>query len=408
MTPPGPWPPGDDPEEGGGQLPPPEERTWRHPSELSSAGGTGLPGAGGAFGGPGYFGPGSPDWLAQRQRRRQRLMGAVGSVALMGAVGSLVLLWTVSSGLVALTAGGRGPTPSTAVTDLTSLRGSVPQSAVPAVHAMVALEVARPGGAVAVTGVVVGPGGLVAAPAQPFEGARPTVTVEAPRGEIPATEVALDPGSDLALVRVHERAPAAPMAPDAAPAADQPALVVSLTGAREGRPVVHWSTTTIHAVGSTVPGGDALADILTRVPPRTAASGALLLDARGDVLGMLEPAARPNVATRVSGFVPGPVLLGVTDQLRATGTVRHGWLDVMAADATSPTGAVVTAVDPRGAAAGSLQPGDVIESVSGQPVRSEAELRTLLYALPPGTTVALGVVRHGYPGMVTVSLGRLP
>jgi serine protease Do len=65
-------------------------------------------------------------------------------------------------------------------------------------------------------------------------------------------------------------------------------------------------------------------------------------------------------------------------------------------------------VDPAGAGAGALRPGDVIVTLSGEPVRSVAELRTRLYVLPAGASVALEVFRQGHRTAVDVELGSSP
>jgi PDZ domain-containing protein len=61
--------------------------------------------------------------------------------------------------------------------------------------------------------------------------------------------------------------------------------------------------------------------------------------------------------------------------------------------ATTPTGALISAVAPDTPAAGKLQPADVIVSVDGERVRSPAGLRRLLRRGSPGQTVSLTVRR---------------
>jgi serine protease Do len=65
-------------------------------------------------------------------------------------------------------------------------------------------------------------------------------------------------------------------------------------------------------------------------------------------------------------------------------------------------GAVVTAVDPDGPAAGSLRAGDVILQVNRQPVASASEASQVLRAVPAGRTVAMRMLRAGEEQFVTV------
>jgi S1-C subfamily serine protease len=176
-----------------------------------------------------------------------------------------------------------------------------------------------------------------------------------------------------------------------------------------------WSTGTVDAVPTAVPSGGAKGKAGIAVTASTAdrTPGAPLLDPGGAVLGILDGAIGGTSGTHV--FLPEQLVLGVADQLVATGTVRHGWLDVSGRSAATTVashhvvaGAVVGAVDPQGAAAGVLRSGDVIVGVSGAPVRNMAELRTRLYVLPPGASVTLDVWRGTELLTVPVELAGTP
>lgn len=163
-------------------------------------------------------------------------------------------------------------------------------------------------------------------------------------------------------------------------------------------------------------------------------AGQPLVDADGEILGILDQsgaAAGPGVARP---YLPAPLVVGVAKELAMTGKVRHGWLGLQGQDAsaTGPTtvsdipqttttyttsavsaeppvqGAQVVAVDPGGPAAGALQPGDVIVALDGQPVRSMAELRARLYVLQPGTRATVTVERSGKSVTAVVELSPSP
>jgi S1-C subfamily serine protease len=66
---------------------------------------------------------------------------------------------------------------------------------------------------------------------------------------------------------------------------------------------------------------------------------------------------------------------------------------------------LVDTVQPNGAAAqAGIQVGDSIVDIDGRPVRSLADLRTRLYADPPGATVTVTYDRNGTTATVGVEL----
>jgi putative serine protease PepD len=143
-------------------------------------------------------------------------------------------------------------------------------------------------------------------------------------------------------------------------------------------------------------------------------AGELLVARNGGVIGILQPASTTAPSTGSTGFMPASLFLGVSSDLARWGVVHHGWLDVTARDATASSGksqaqgAVVVSVSPTGPAAGTLQPGDVIDSVGGAPVRSMAELRARLYVLAAGEPVTIGFRRDGASTTAEVDLASSP
>jgi S1-C subfamily serine protease len=103
-------------------------------------------------------------------------------------------------------------------------------------------------------------------------------------------------------------------------------------------------------------------------------------------------------------FLPGQFVLQVARELMANnGQILHGWLGIKGSNNRTgkPKGALVTAVEPAGAAKDHLKAGDVIEAVDGRRVRSMADLRSRLYLLAPGAWVDLRIQRHA----TTVTVG---
>ncbi len=385
----------------------PDDRLWRHPSELASAG---LPSA--------LQPPGQPDPASQRRRaRRPRsatapAAAAVGSgtvvrprdrlvpVVLAGTVGALL-----TAGLLALTGSfDRGLAPAPAAGPATSSTMALAvrsQAAAPGVAdladrlrpSLLALAGTtadgRParGTAIAIrTGHVVTAARLVAG-SGPLE-----VLVEGVgrRGTI----VGADADTDLAVVAV-EGGGLKPVSWGAA--ADlrpgDPAVAVSSPPGGEPGPtvtagVVSGINRTLAAAGTELRG---LLQVDRPVPTEGAGGG--LVDQAGALVGVTLPAA----ASAPFGYaVPAEVAKDVVRQLLARGRVARAWLGVEGGDRGVSGGAVVQRVRPGSpAAAAGLLEGDVVTAINGRTIPSMGMLLLALRLHQPGETVRLLVVRAG-------------
>jgi len=132
----------------------------------------------------------------------------------------------------------------------------------------------------------------------------------------------------------------------------------------------------------------------------------------------LEESARNGTST-MAVFLPAELVLGVARQLVDWGTVDHGWLGVQTSDAVSTTvtastsngatppliGARLDSIESQSPAADSdLEPGDVITAIDSSSVHSDTELRTRLYAEPPGETLQVTFDRDGVSMTTSVML----
>lgn len=392
---------------------PPEDRLWRHPSEVVAS-----PGPGTAPGGPAQ-GSGRARGAGATGPHRRRaiasvLVGTTAAAAVV--VGVLLLVESGSPGPPNPLATANPPT-TTALTEA----GAVPAADEGARQSMVALETSTAKGPVDACAVAVAEGGLLATTADAVRGARSITAVTADGVHERATVVATDPTSDLALLRVSTDLPVAHFVDDGDVQAGRPGIALAVTPGGSGADTM-WSEGTVEAVGSTVDAGAAsdMAAVDATTPGLPTMAGALLLDPQGDVLGILDAsgAAGPDHSTT---FLPAELVLGVSGELASTGKVAHGWLEISARDAVMPTpsgttttvadslsGAMVDAVDPHGVSADLLKTGDVIVGADGAPVRTMAELRTRLYVLGPGTPVQLSLWRAGKPMTVEVDLSASP
>jgi putative serine protease PepD len=417
VTPPGPGPPQGDPNdpsqysrEGHGEEPghgphdevlkgwlAPEERLWRHPSELS-----------GVARDAGFF-LADADHLAFAATRRPWAMGLVGAGAAAAVVVGVVLMNTIGTD-GRDTPAGRSLGPTTTTVSLTSSTASAEQS-------LVTLQITSASGTSLGCGVAVAQGGLIATTADAMAGATAMTATTWSGHREPARLVALDRDSDVALLRIADDVPVPHFVDDVSMASGLQAMVVSVAPSPRSAAVIPmWAPGTVDAVGALVQGGGAsgMAGIAANTAALQGQAGALLLETNGSVVGLLDKSGSWDGAPGDEVFLPAPLLLGVSSELATTGKVRHGWLGVSGQDAPSaagtaiPVGALLVSVNAQGPAASVLRPGDVVQAVGVEPVRSMAELRSRLYVLAPGTPVRLVVLRDHTKMTVEVELSSSP
>ncbi len=376
----------------------PDDRLWRHPSEV----GMDRPAAAPA-----------PVRLAAPPRHPARgaLMVLVGLVAVVAAMASVAFLLSPVS---QRTPGSGAPATATDM-PLTTLAGTqvaVPAAAQAAGRSMVELQASTAHGRVTLVGVAVAEGGLVATTADSLGGVRQLTAVGPHGARQRASVVALDSASDVALVDVPQDLPVAPFSDDGALAPGAGDLTLGFVPTADAAPAVHCTSGAITGVGGALATGPAtgMASITSSPPPASAGgsvavAGQPLLDARGSVVGLLYGPAGDGT------FLPASLVVGVADDLRSHDKVVPGWLGVSGGDAAGgggAGGATVESVTPGGPADHArIQPGQVILAVNAAPVRTMAELRARLYVLPPGSVVTLSVAQAGgAAGSATVKLGR--
>jgi len=149
-------------------------------------------------------------------------------------------------------------------------------------------------------------------------------------------------------------------------------------------------------------------------------SGGPLLNVRGEVIGIntaiyTDQGQRGNIGI---GFaIPSNTVRELLPQLR-TGKITRGRIGVnvgaIPRDALDElglktrNGALVRSVLPNGAAAkAGMEPGDVILSFNGKPVRNNNELVSIVTATRPGSTVPVRVVRDGKEQTLNLTVDEL-
>ncbi|MGH9043244.1 MAG: S1C family serine protease [Acidimicrobiales bacterium] len=382
----GSWGP-DDPDPRGQDRPPtgwvpPDQRAWRHPSELGAA----LP----------RSSTSGPRTALGRVAQRNHTLGTV----LVG-MGALVLL---AGGSIMLATQSSAPgTPPPLVSAEAPAHG---------MGSVVRLAVLRPDATGYGCGLVVAKGGLVATDATLLAGASRVVVTDASGRRQGARVVAVDPSSDIGLVRVSGPLPVARVVDWSAlePGAGTVEMTLSPEGTGEPK-TVFWNET-IDSPSDDVASGPAsgLVGVIASTPHGTSPDGAVLMLRDGTVVGLLDNAGVPAVGGG-SVFLSASFVVQVARELVAGGGhIQHGWLGILGSDVAGneTRGARVTEVDPTGPAEGRLLPGDLIVGIDGRPVRSMADLRSRLYMLGSRAAVNLEVLRNSASLDVRLQLAPSP
>jgi serine protease DegQ len=234
----------------------------------------------------------------------------------------------------------------------------------------------------------------------------------------PATLLATDPLTDLAVLQIaREGLPPATFRDDP-PRVGELAIAV-------GNPLGFENTATAGIVSGlhrTIPGGGpspSLVDLLqTDAAISPGNSGGALVDGSGQVMGINVAYIPPQAGAVSLGFsIPADTVTDVVDQLLATGEAKHVFLGVRPAPITQAIaeqfnldvteGVLVIDVVPGSpAATAGILPGDVISAIDGSPIRTVADFLVALREREPGDTVEITLIRGGGEVKVTAELGE--
>ncbi|MGQ0830976.1 MAG: S1C family serine protease [Microthrixaceae bacterium] len=386
-------------------LLPPDDRLWRHPSELAHHASPPRDRSSGSRAG---HPPRGATWATAAAA------GLAGAALSAGAIAATGSLWprVVERHIVEKVA----VTPVVSSPMIGSERG-VDAVAQRVSAAIVRLDVERPSGAVTGSGVLYRDDGLILTSARSVSGATAIGVLLQDGRRLEGRLVGLDLVTDVALL-------------DVVGASFPVAVLGTAEGLKVGQPTISigWplesatpasvTTGVISALGRRLDVTDGVplhGMIQTDAPIAPGASGGALVDGSGTVIGITTAAS----AGEGGGFcfaTPIDVARRVAEQLLATGRMVHGWLGVEGAELTV---AQVTEVGSSGArvervAAGSpaaragLRAGDVITGLDAQRIGSVAALVVQLRAHEPGDVVVIRYRRAGASAQVTITLAQLP
>lgn len=149
-------------------------------------------------------------------------------------------------------------------------------------------------------------------------------------------------------------------------------------------------------------------------------SGGPLFDLDGNVIGVNTAIFSPTGGNVGLGFsIPAELAYPVIQQLRATGTVKRGYLGVgiqplstdIAAGLGLPKdrGEIVASVEPSGPAAkAGIKQGDVIVKINGSDVTYDNTLSYVVANTPIGSTVPIELIRDGQRKTVNATISQRP
>ena len=243
---------------------------------------------------------------------------------------------------------------------------------------------------------------------------REDIKVILPDGRsLSATVAGRDPGSDLALLRLAEKALTPAKTSDDVKVGQ---LVLALGRPNTSGMQASWGIVTAIAGPARTHRGGLLDEyIQTETTPYPGFSGGPLVNTEGEVLGLNTSGLTPGSSLTI----PVKVAWRIADELAKHGSVKRGYLGVRTQPVEIPeaardslkreqkSGLLVLWLEENGPAQkGGLFVGDTLVGVAGQPVIDPDDLFAALNSETVGKSVAVEVLRGGKLETVSVTVGE--
>jgi S1-C subfamily serine protease len=240
------------------------------------------------------------------------------------------------------------------------------------------------------------------------------IKVGLPDGKtLSATVAGRDPGSDLALLKLAEKALSPAKTSDDVKVGQ---LVLALGRPNNAGMQASWGiVTAISGPTRTFRGGLLDEYLQTETTPYPGFSGGPLVNSEGEVLGL-----NTSGLTRGSSLtIPVKVAWRIAEALAKHGSVKRGYLGVRTQPVEIPEaarqalqreqghGLLVLWLEEGGPAEkGGLLVGDILVAISGEPVGDPDDLFAALNSETVGKAIAVEVLRGGRPESVNVTVGE--
>lgn len=271
------------------------------------------------------------------------------------------------------------------------------------------------GGLALGSGFIVAADGLIVTNRHVVVGARTVRVRLSDSREFPAQVIGVDAATDIALLRIR----AGPL-----PVLRLGSSVKTSVGDAViaiGNPFGLGQSVTagiVSARGRTLEDDPYIDFLQTDAPINRGNSGGPLLSVDGTVLGVTSVIFSPNGGSVGLGFaIPAETVAAVIRALEAHGRMDRGYLGASAQALTpaiatalglkTTTGALITALEPKGPEDGTLWVGDVLLSIGSTPV-TFTTLPKIVARLTPGSRVDAIIVRSGVQQPTTLTIGRMP
>lgn len=376
-------------------LLPPDDRLWRHPSEIASVG---LPG--------GAVPAGPTAWpRPRRQWPASFLSGSIGALLVVGlvtAVGGFRTRTVAERSIERVVTGTNEFTaPGARLTDpLVAIADRVHPS-------IVSVRAQRADGTLNCSGFILRSDGYILTAQRTIEGARRVWVTMADASVRDAEIIGTDPDTGLGVVKIDGTG-------------FTPASLSTAVSLRPGQSAVALGAPLVVAagvvstVGKSVQSKDSplLFDMIElNANVDAPSSGGPVVDGQGGVIGVLDVLDGRGYAT------PIDIARDVADQLITTGKVEYGYLGVDGNDTDStlasrlniPGGAVVSDVaDDSPAYLAGVHPGDVVVGIEDVQVRTMAALKYAVRSFRPGRAVTIRLLREGKPLAINATLTERP
>jgi S1-C subfamily serine protease len=214
-----------------------------------------------------------------------------------------------------------------------------------------------------------------------------------------------DPGSDLAVLRITEKA----LAPAVRSASKAKVGQLVLALGRPGEDGIQASWGIVTAIGGparTGRGGLLETYLQTETTPYPGFSGGPLIDAEGGTLGL-----NTSGLTRGGALtIPVDVAWPIADALATNGSVKRGYLGVRTQPVDLPdggTGVLIIWIEDAGpAATAGLLVGDIITALAGRQVQAPDDIFSTLTSAMVGKPVEVSILRGGKPETARVQVGQ--